>query len=139
MSAPVRIVLDSNVIISAILFGGIPARIFNPVMDGSVVCFTSLPVMDEVRDVLLRKKFGLSAEQAFLIVRELHDLFHVVTPRRTISGVCSDPDDDRILECALEADAHFIVSGDAHLLQIKQWEKIQIVTPAQFLKKIEKI
>ena len=67
-----RVVLDSNVIISGFLFGGAPARLLEYMVSGTIDCFTSLPILDEVRDVLQRTKFGLSPEQAFSLVEELY-------------------------------------------------------------------
>jgi putative PIN family toxin of toxin-antitoxin system len=69
-----RVVFDSNVIISGFLFGGPPARILEKALSGSILCYTSLPILDEVRGVLQRPKFGLSPEQAQFFIEELHDL-----------------------------------------------------------------
>jgi putative PIN family toxin of toxin-antitoxin system len=134
---PLRIVLDSNVVISAFLFGGVPARVIGHVADGSVQGFTSLPILDEIRDVLQRPKFGLSSEQALTIVEELHDLCQIVTPSGKVRAVLADPDDDMVLECAAAAGADLIVFGDSHLLELGQWRNIPIFSPAEFLRRIE--
>jgi putative PIN family toxin of toxin-antitoxin system len=132
-----RLVLDSNVIISGFLFGGPPARLLEHAMAGSMRCFTSLPILDEVRDVLQRPKFGLSPDQALSLVEELHDLCEVVTPRERVRAVTADTDDNLVLECALAAHADFVVSGDSHLLDLGVWRRIRIVSPAAALKEIE--
>ncbi len=132
-----RVVLDSNVIISGFLFGGPPARILERALAGEIACFTSLPILDEVRDVLQRPKFGLSAEQALTLIEALHDLCVVVSPTRRIRAVDADPDDHAILECAMTADADFVVSGDAHLLNLGQWKNIRILSSSDALKLIE--
>ncbi len=132
-----RVVLDSNVIISGFLFGGPPARILERALAGEIACFTSLPILDEVRDVLQRPKFGLSAEQALTLIEALHDLCVVVSPTRRIRAVDADPDDNAILECAMTADADFVVSGDAHLLNLGQWKNIRILSSSDALKLIE--
>ena len=136
MSTP-RIVLDSNVVISAFIFGGLQARLLELALNGSIECFTSLPILDEIRDVLLRPKFGLSSEQALTLIEELHDLCQVVMPREKVLIVIDDPDDNIILECALSADADVIVTGDSHLLRLRQWRNIQILLPSDFLKTLE--
>lgn len=133
MSIP-RIVLDSNVVISAFLFGGVPARLLELALNGSIECFTSLPILDEIRDVLLRPKFDLSSEQALTLIEELHDLCQVVMPSEKVLVVNDDPDDNIILECTISADAEVIVTGDSHLLRIRQWQDIQILSPSDFLK-----
>jgi putative PIN family toxin of toxin-antitoxin system len=133
---PRRIVVDSNVIISGFLFGGTPARVLGSIVDGVASGFTSLPILDEVRDVLQRSKFGLSAEQALAFVEEFHLLCHVVDPRIRVQVIVDDPTDNMVLECADAAKAEVIVSGDAHLLDLQQWESIRIVSPADFIKEI---
>ena len=132
-----RVVLDSNVIISGFLFGGPPARLLEHALDDSVQCFTSLPVLDEVREVLQRPKFGLSSDQALTLIEELHDLCEVVMPRRRVRVVSADPDDNIILECASAAGAEMIVSGDSHLLNLGRWEGIHILSPADAIKRIQ--
>jgi putative PIN family toxin of toxin-antitoxin system len=129
--------LDSNVIISGFLFGGPPARLLEHAVAGAVQCFTSLPILDEVREVLQRPKFGLSAGQALSLIEELHDLCEVVTPNERIRAVTGDADDDAILECALAAAANLVVSGDSHLLRLQEWRGIRMVPPAAALKEIE--
>lgn len=124
-------------IISGFLFGGPPARLIEQIVNGSINGFTSLPILDEVREVLQRPKFGLSPEQAFCFVEELCTACALVKPGRRVRAITADPDDDMILECASEAGADLIVSGDAHLLDLGCWEHIRIVSPTDALKEIE--
>ena len=131
-----RVVLDSNVIISGFLFGGPPARLLEHAVTGTINCFTSLAILDEVREVLQRPKFGLSPEQAFRLVEELHDSCALVKPIRQIRAIAADPDDNMILECASEAGADLIVSGDSHLLDLGRWEHIRIMSPSNALREI---
>lgn len=107
-----RVVLDSNVIISGLLFGGPPARILECALSGQIACFTSLPILDEVRDVLQCPKFGLSSDQVCTLIEELRDLCVIVLPTRRIRAVDADPDDNAILECAVAAEAALVISGD---------------------------
>lgn len=132
-----RVVLDSNVIISGFLFGGPPARLIEQIVNGTIHGFTSLPILDEVRDVLQRPKFGLSPEQAFRLVEELYRSCTLVKPSRRIRAMSADPDDDMILECASEANANLIISGDSHLLDLGCWEHTRILSPANALREIE--
>jgi len=134
---PRRVVLDSNVYISAFLFGGMPGRAVGHVIEGAVECFVSLAILDEIRGVLQRPKFGLSAEQALSIVEEIHALCHVVTPSVEVDEIAPDPDDNRVLECALAARADTIVSGDSHLLSLKPWRGIAIFDPAAFVERMD--
>ncbi len=132
MIAP-RIVLDTNVVISAILFGGTPATIIKKIIRGEVQGFTSLFILDEILDVLQRPKFGLTPKQAFSIVEDYQDLCELVGPTIQVQAVPDDPDDNRILECAQESSAQYIITGDNHLLKIRKWEDIPILSASEFL------
>jgi hypothetical protein len=134
---PRRIVLDSNVIISGFLFGGHPARLLDHAIGGSMACFMSLSMLDEIREVLQRPKFGLTPDQALTLVEQLHDLCEMVRPRKRVQVIAADPDDNAILECALAANAEIIVTGDAHLLDLGQWQGIRILSPADAIRVIE--
>jgi putative PIN family toxin of toxin-antitoxin system len=130
----VRIVLDTNVLISAVLFNGPPRAILELVIGGSVDCSLSLAILDELRNVLVRPKFSFSSEQALQVIEELHAVCDIVDPSIRINVVTADPKDNMILECALESNAGIIVSGDQHLLDIEEFKGVQIVSPADYLK-----
>jgi len=132
-----RIVLDTNVLISAILFGGKPRRVLDLVISGSVDCTLSTGILDELKDVLQRPRFGFSADVCFHIIEELHGACDIISPSVSVDVIRSDPDDNRILECAVEAQAHFIVSGDRDLLDLGKFKKIRILSPADYLKEFE--
>ena len=131
-----RVVLDTNVIISAVLFGGMPHKVLELAIRGEMELFLSIPILDEVRDVLMRPKFGLSAEQATRIIDELYAISEVINPAISIKVVNDDPDDNMVLECALEAHAEYIVTGDLHLLELGNYEGIKINTPSAFIEKV---
>ena len=127
-----RIVCDTNVLISAILYGGPPREVFRQIIEGKAEAFISLPIEDELRAVLARPKFGLSARQVQQIARQVHELFQTVFPEQTIEAIGADPADNAVLECAVAARADFIISGDRHLLDLARFGEIQIVSPADF-------
>jgi putative PIN family toxin of toxin-antitoxin system len=132
-----RIVLDTNVLISAILFGGKPRRVLDLVISGSVDCTLSIAMLDELRDVLQRPKFGFPADLYLTIAEELHGVCDIIFASVRVDAIRSDPEDNRILECAVEAHARFIVTGDPHLLDQGIFEKIRILGPADYLKEFE--
>ena len=132
-----RIVLDTNVLISALLFGGKPRRVLNLVISGSVDCTLSPVILDELKEVLQRPKFGFSADVCLHLIEELHGICDIISPSVSVEVIGSDPDDNRILECAKGAQAHFIVSGDPHLLDLGRFEKIRILSPAEYLREFE--
>ncbi len=132
-----RIVLDTNVLISAILFGGKPRRVLDLVISGSIDCTLSTAILDELRAVLECPKFGFSPNVCLHIIEELHGICDIISPSVSVDVIRSDPDDNRILECAAEARAHFIVSGDPHLLDLGKFKKIRILSPADYLREFE--
>jgi len=128
-----RIVVDTNVIVSALVFGGLPRRIFELVEGGYCELFYAAEIQEETRRVL-RDKFGWDEDRLDRYLRTLWSLGKRVVLRHRVNAVREDPDDNRILECALAADADVIVSGDRHLLKIGAYEGITILTPRDFLK-----
>jgi putative PIN family toxin of toxin-antitoxin system len=132
----IRVVLDTNILISAILFGGKPRRILELAFRGEIQVCISEPILEELKAVLLRPKFGFSLEVVQTILTELIGLADFVYPSQKIEVVAEDPDDNRIMECALESRADFIVTGDSHLLNLKSFEDILIITSDKLLEKL---
>jgi len=128
----IRIVLDTNVIVSALVFGGVHRAILELAEAGQCELFYSEAIQNEVRRVLAEKFAWPPAtlQEVLAVVWTMGDL---VVPRIAVRAVRDDPDDDRILECALAANASFLVSGDRHLLALRTYQSISIVTPRQFL------
>lgn len=133
-----RIVLDTNVILSALLFRGKPREVVDLVIAGVVDCTLSTAILQELSHVLQRPKFGFSAEMCLTIVEELHAVCDINSFTEVIDVVTADPDDNRILECALEAGVQLIVSGDSHLLKLQRYEGVEIQSPTEFLKTVAK-
>jgi len=100
--------------------------------------FISQEILREVEDVLSRRKFKLSPAQVLAIVGLFRDTFELVIPEQSVRVVESDHEDDRILEAALAAEAEAIISGDKHLLSLKTWQGIRIVSPAEFVELLAK-
>ena len=130
-----KIVCDTNILISGILFGGKPREILRLCSSGTVTNCISPDILKEVEEVLLRLKFSLKAEQVYEIIRLFRDAFTLVSPDRCLSVVTANPDDNRILETALATEADAIVSGDVHLLDLVNWNGIPTLSADTFLKK----
>jgi putative PIN family toxin of toxin-antitoxin system len=125
------VVLDSNVYVSALLFGGNPSTIIECAEEGLIELSISDSIRAEVERILA-EKFSWPQERVREATSYLWSLAHSVAPQQTIAD-CSDPDDNRILECALDANATVIVTGDGHLLKLHPYRGILILTPKQFL------
>jgi putative PIN family toxin of toxin-antitoxin system len=133
----IRLVLDTNVLISALLFGGNPQTVLEKAIMGQISLLLSRDILNELEGVLCGKKFGYPPEIARSILRELEAIGEAVAPIRKIAIVKADPYDNLILECAVEAMVDYVVSGDNHLIELKRFEGIPILSPDQFLKVLE--
>ena len=127
-----RVVADTNVFISALMFGGLPGRFLDLALSRRFILVTSKALLDEL-DEKLRGKFAVSESDALTIRAKLEGNANLVEPDFELNAVPDDPDDNRVLECAIAGKAEWIVSGDRHLLGIVSYAGIAIVTVRQFV------
>lgn len=123
-----RIVLDSNVYISALLFSGLPRKILNLAFNNRIKLVISKDIISETARVL-RNKFKWPEHNINKFVRRLSSISEVVIPDIKINIIEEKDSDNRILECAVSGNAHLIVSGDRHLLKLKSYKNIPIKNP----------
>jgi len=129
-----RVACDTNVLISGVLFNGPPRQVLSLAAQGLFTNYTSPALLREAEKVLLYPKFGLRPEQALRIVAIFREMFEIVIPATSVNTVLADPADNRVLEAAQAAAADFIISGDKkHLLNLKEWKGIRIISPEAFL------
>jgi len=131
-----RVVLDTNVLISGILFGGKPRQILEKAIRGEIRLCLSDPILEELKGVLQRSKFDYSPEMIQFILTELAGIAEFVNPSETINIVAEDPEDNRILECAVEGKASYIITGDLHLLKLSRYLGIEVLNATAFLEKV---
>ena len=129
----IRATLDTNVIVSGLKFEGHPRRIFDMAESGMIRMAVSVPILEEVCDVLQRDKFGFSKGEANAFVDALKSIALHVTPENRVDVMKVDPDDNRILECAVASRSDYLVTGDKHLLNIGQFRQVEIVKPSDFV------
>jgi uncharacterized protein len=127
----IGVVLDSNVYVSALLFGGNPRVVVECAEYGLIELAISDHIKGEVERILAGK-FSWPQLRVREATSYLWSLTQAFAPGQTVAD-CSDPDDNRILECALEARAAVIVTGDGHLLKLHPYKGILVLTPKQFL------
>ena len=133
-----RVVLDSNIYISGLIFGGVPAEILAAAVAGSFVLCVSDKIRAEVVSTL-KEKFESSDDFIRAGCEPLWEAALHVNPATHLDLVAADPDDDRILECAVDGQAEIIVTGDEHLLSLRKSplpeiiKHIRILTARQFL------
>ena len=130
-----RVVADTNIVISGLLWSGNPRRVLDAVREGTIDLFTSGVLLVELEDVLNREKFAQRLASVGASPHELvlgyAALASVIQPTSIEPVVLADPDDDAVLACALTAQAEIIVSGDSHLLRLIQYRDIPILTAAE--------
>lgn len=126
-----RVVLDTNVYISAYGFGGKPTEVLRAAITDEYTLLTSPAVLTEVADKLY-SVLGFDDEHVRAVIMQLSRIAEVVRPEARLTVVSDDPD-NRILECATEGAADVIVSGDHHLLDIGAYHGIRILRPTVFL------
>jgi putative PIN family toxin of toxin-antitoxin system len=137
----VRVILDINVVLSGLFWHGPPHTLLNRVRDGSLTLVSSPALLAELAEVIERPKFDAILEQSNTSrersLVEIQALAEVITPEPLSIPVCRDADDDAVLACALAAQADLIVSGDADLLTLQEYEGIPIVDAATAMHLIE--
>jgi uncharacterized protein len=127
-----RVVADTNVLVSAIQFGGKPKQLLDLASDGHIDLAISDAILEETLRIL-RDKFHHAPDELREADQQLRVIARAVTPTENINVVVADPSDDRILECAVAADAEAIVSGDRHLLALGNFRGMPIQRVAEFL------
>jgi putative PIN family toxin of toxin-antitoxin system len=125
------LVLDTNIYLSAILFGGKPEQIIELARQNQVRIFISEPILAEIKKVLAQK-FHWGKTKISTATAEIKSLTCKIDHLPDINIISSDPPDNIILATATASQADFIISGDHHLLDLKHFRNIPILTPSQF-------
>ena len=132
-----RVVADTNIVVSGLLWHGLPRHVLDAARDGIIELFTSAVLLEELEDVLNREKFAPRLEAAKATAHELvvgyAALATVVAAEPIEPVILADPDDDAVLACALAAQCEVITSGDSHLLDLKQHKEVRILTASELL------
>jgi len=128
-----RVVLDTNVLVSGILFEGSEAKILRSAEEGRIVVFLSLEILEEFVDVLSREKFQLSAQEVLTATEYILSFVKIKEPAGAVKIGIRDPEDLKFLACAKRSRAHFLVTRDKDLLAVRTFDGTQILTPAKFL------
>ena len=128
-------VLDTNVVVSALIWGGTPFKLFEMATEGQLTLYTSPALLAELREVLNRDHLArrLAQQQTAIeeAIRLYAELCMAVSPLSTPRVVPNDIDDDQVIACALAAGATLIISGDSDLLVLHPWRGIQILNAAE--------
>jgi len=128
----VRVVVDTNVLVSALIVGGKPRRLLLKLQEEHTVIL-SRQIAAELADVLTRDKFMVKTSQIERFLSVLVRKSKIVSTHSCFKVVSEDPDDDEVLNTAYSGKADYIVTGDKHLLALKEFKRIEIVNVTQML------
>ena len=131
MNKPI-VVLDTNIYVSATFWSGRPYLVIQKAINQDTITFISQDIIAALERVLARD-FLIQRKDINEVVDSVLFFTHLIKPKEKVSVIKDDPDDNRILECSLACKADFIVTQDNHLLKLKKFKNIKIVTPKEFL------
>ncbi len=134
-----RITVDTNILVSASFWLGAPKEIIKLVEDRRVELVLSTSILDEFERILGQDRFQLkfhgTKDTTQEIIRKLVNISKIVVTTGEVKIVKADPDDDKVVECGVKGKVDYIISGDKHLLELKEYQGIKIVTASQLLRK----
>ena len=129
----IKVVFDTNIFVSSIFWkDGNPRKVVDLAIDGKLNSFTSVEILDELGKVL-RMDFDASEDEVLRQVSVVLGYSEPVVVNIRLDIVKNDKDDNKILECAVACRADYIVTGDKHLLELKEYERIKIITAAELV------
>lgn len=131
-----KVVIDTNVYVSGILWNGNESRIVDMCMDGILRNHTSISILSELERVLSYRKFNLTNEEIDKLVKIYFSFSKLISVKTDIDIKSRAPSDNQILECAIVSEVDYIISGDQDLLVMKEVEGIRIISSRDFLEMI---
>ena len=131
-----RVVLDTNVVASALLWGGVPRLLLHAGREKRVDLFTSAALLAELTDILGRRKFDKKIAASTLTVDQIVDRYVALVRPTPTPRIAPDPDDDVVIGTALAARADLIVTGDKPLLTVAEYQGVRIVGVSQALEMV---
>ena len=132
MNKPI-VVLDTNIFISAVFWEGKSYEIVKKAINQEIIVLISDYIIKEIEKVLTRD-FNLTEQEINDVINAIFYFTHLIEPVEKVKIIKEDPKDDEILDCALACNAKFIISQDKHLLNLKKFRNVNIISPEEFLK-----
>ena len=132
-----KVVLDTNILISSVGWKGNPEKIFEEIIKGTIELIISYGQFDEISRVLEYSKFDFTKEQKSRLKNLILEIATFVSPKEKITTIKEDCEDNLILESAIAGKADYIVSGDEHLLKLRNFRDIKILNARQFVEELK--
>ena len=128
-----KIVIDTNIFVSSFLWKGNPRKIIDRVTSRIDRLYITDEILFEIKKVMLRKKFNLNEHIVDNYINTIKYFSIKIFPENIIESISRDKDDDKFLKCGIEGNVDYIITGDLHLLELKNYENIKIMKPKDYL------
>jgi len=132
-----RIVLDANIFVSSFFWGGNPRMVLERVIEGIDELFITKEILDEIEEVMGRPKFHADKEEIDYFINSIEEIGNKIISKRQIKNGSRDKKDNKYIECGIAANVNYIISGDVHLLELREYENIKIITAKNYLETIK--
>jgi putative PIN family toxin of toxin-antitoxin system len=132
-----KIVLDANIFISSFFWGGNPRKVLERVISVIDELFITKEILDEINDVIERPKFHADGNEINYFINSIEEISNKIVSKRQINNGSRDKTDNKYIECGITAHVDYIISGDIHLLEMKEYENIKIITAKEYLEIIK--
>jgi putative PIN family toxin of toxin-antitoxin system len=131
-----KIVLDSNIFVSSFYWKGNPRKVFDRVTNGFDELYITDEILKEISTVMSSEKFNTNRQEMEEYIEIIESYSIKLFPQNKVGKVSRDKDDDKILQCGLEGNVDFIITGDKDLLVLKEYKNIKIMKPKDYLENI---
>ena len=128
-----KIVLDANIFISSFFWGGNPRLVLERVITGKDELYITKEILGEIESVMGRPKFHVKKEEVDYFINSIEEIGNKIVSKRQVNNGSRDKTDNKYIECAITANADYIISGDMHLLELKEYKNVKIVTAKDYL------
>ena len=133
-----KIVIDSNVFVSSFYYAGNPRKVFDRVTNGLDELFITDDILTEIVSVMSRDKFASNIDEIEAYIKIIESYSIKLSAKNVLQNVSRDKDDNKILQCAMDGNADFIITGDKDLLVLQEFKEIKIVKPSDYLEIIKR-
>jgi putative PIN family toxin of toxin-antitoxin system len=131
-----KIVLDSNIFVSSFYWVGNPRKVFDRITNGFDELYVTDEILKEISTVMSSEKFNTNRQEIEEYIEIIESYSIKLFPQNKVEEVSRDKGDDKILQCGLEGNVDFIITGDKDLLVLNEYKNIKIIKPKDYLEKI---
>ena len=128
-----KIVIDSNIFVSSFFWGGYPQKVFDRVIYGFDELFITNEIIQEVSSVMSSNKFTANINEINDYIKIIEKYSKKIVSKKNSESVSRDKDDDKVLQCGVDGNVDFIITGDKDLLVLREYKSIKIIKPRNYL------